>query len=74
MAECKFEWEIKMKKIIPFFLLLLSTAFYSQSIKFEGIVKDTTNVPLEMANVMAVNKSQKRLMPIQLPMIKGVFY
>lgn len=73
MAECKFEWEIKMKKIIPFFLLLLSTAFYSQSIKFEGIVKDTTNVPLEMANVMAVNQVTKAVDAYSITNDKGRF-
>lgn len=41
-------------------MALVSSAF-SQNIRFEGTVKDTTGVGLEMANIMAINKQTKAM-------------
>ncbi len=49
-----------MKKLILFFLALTSSAF-SQNIRFEGTVKDTSGVGLEMANIMAINQQTKAM-------------
>jgi len=62
-----------MRTIIACFLLLLSTSFYSQTIKLEGIVKDTTSAPLEMANVMAVNQATKAVDAYSITNDKGRF-
>ena len=48
-----------MKKKILFLFLLFSSISFSQNIRFEGTVKDTTGVGLEMANIMAINKQTK---------------
>lgn len=46
-----------MKKLL-FALLLFSSAIgYSQNIRVQGTLKDSTGTALEMANVMAVNKA-----------------
>ncbi len=50
-----------MKKNILFLLLLFSAIAFSQNIRFEGTVKDTTGVGLEMANIMAINKQTKAM-------------
>lgn len=44
-----------MKNIILFAACLFSVAAFSQSVRYEGIIKDNTGAPLEMANVMAIN-------------------
>ena len=38
-----------MKKIILLLIMALSTSAFSQNIRFEGTVKDTTGVGLDMA-------------------------
>ena len=48
-----------MKNIFLLLAFLITTISFSQNIIFQGIVKDTTDVPLEMANVMAVNQTTK---------------
>ena len=50
-----------MKKNILFLLLLFSAIAFSQNIRFEGTVKDTTGVGLEMANIMAINQQTKAM-------------
>ncbi len=45
-----------MKKIQLFILLSFSSIIFSQNIRFEGVIKDSTGVGLEMANIMAVNQ------------------
>ncbi|WP_026725918.1 carboxypeptidase-like regulatory domain-containing protein [Flavobacterium sasangense] len=50
-----------MKKNILFLFLLFSSISFSQNIRFEGTVKDTTGVGLEMANIMAVNQQTKAM-------------
>ncbi len=46
-------------KNITLLLLFVTTFSFAQNVKFDGIVKDTTGVALEMANVMAVNQQTK---------------
>ncbi|NHM05350.1 TonB-dependent receptor [Flavobacterium sp. TWA-26] len=41
--------------------MALSTGAFSQNIRFEGIIKDSTGVGLEMANIMAVNQQTKAM-------------
>ncbi|MGH2667114.1 carboxypeptidase-like regulatory domain-containing protein [Flavobacterium sp.] len=62
-----------MKYIFLLFTFLISSFSFSQNIRFEGIVKDTTNVPLEMANVMAVNKVTKAVDAYSITNDKGRF-
>lgn len=50
-----------MKKIILLLLMALSTSAFSQNIRFEGTVKDTTGVGLDMANIMAINQQTKAM-------------
>ncbi len=45
-----------MKKVFSFLFLFTITNFYAQ-INFQGIVKDSLNTPLELANVIAINKA-----------------
>ncbi|MCK6608819.1 MAG: carboxypeptidase-like regulatory domain-containing protein, partial [Flavobacterium sp.] len=42
-------------------IMALTTSAFSQNIRFEGTVKDTTGVGLEMANIMAINKQTKAM-------------
>jgi len=46
-----------MKKLLFALLLLASAIGYSQNIRVQGTLKDSTGTALEMANVMAVNKA-----------------
>ncbi|MFP9112641.1 carboxypeptidase regulatory-like domain-containing protein [Flavobacterium sp. RHBU_3] len=46
-----------MKNFFFGLVLLLCAAAHSQTIKFEGTIKDSTGTALEMANIMAVNKA-----------------
>lgn len=39
----------------------LSTSAFSQNIRFEGTVKDTSGIGLEMANIMAINQQTKAM-------------
>jgi len=62
------EWEAdvnfqksNMKKIFFILIMALTTSAFSQNIRFEGTVKDTTGVGLEMANIMAINKQTKAM-------------
>ena len=49
-----------MKKIVLVLLCLIAQTAIAQ-IKFEGVVKDTLNKPLELANVIALNKGTNTL-------------
>jgi hypothetical protein len=49
-----------MKKIFFALLLFLATFSYAQ-IKFEGVVTDSLNIPLELANVVAINQTTNGL-------------
>ena len=48
-----------MKKIFFILIMALTTSAFSQNIRFEGTVKDTTGVGLEMANIMAIKQQTK---------------
>ncbi|MFM9989493.1 carboxypeptidase regulatory-like domain-containing protein [Flavobacterium sp.] len=63
----------KIKKTYFFLFLLVTTFSFSQNITFHGIVKDTTNAPLEMANVMAVNQVTKAVDSYSITNDKGKF-
>ncbi|WP_395060552.1 carboxypeptidase regulatory-like domain-containing protein [Flavobacterium sp.] len=54
-------------------LLFVTSITFSQNITFQGIVKDTTNAPLEMANVMAVNQVTKAVDSYSITNDKGKF-
>ena len=62
-----------MKKYIVITFLLFSISVFSQNVRLEGIVKDTTNTPLEMANVMAVNQVTKAVDAYSITNDKGKF-
>ncbi|WP_374958222.1 carboxypeptidase regulatory-like domain-containing protein [Gilvibacter sp.] len=48
-----------MKKIL--FLALLATASLNAQVQMQGVVKDSLDVPLELANVVAINDSTNAL-------------
>jgi hypothetical protein len=50
-----------MKNILLFVALVLGSISYSQNVRFEGIIQDVGKLPLEMANVMAVNQATKAM-------------
>ena len=50
-----------MNKIIYTFILLLTTNLTFSQIKMEGLVKDSLNNPLELANVILINKETSAL-------------
>lgn len=50
-----------MKKVLFFLFLALSFSAFSQNIRFEGVVKDSTGLGLDMANVMAINNETKAM-------------
>lgn len=50
-----------MKKIFLLLIMALSSSAFSQNIRFEGAIKDSTGVGLDMANVMAVNQQTKAM-------------
>ena len=50
-----------MNKILYTFILLLTTSLTFSQIKMEGLVKDSLNNPLELANVILINKETSAL-------------
>ncbi|QEE50813.1 outer membrane beta-barrel protein [Flavobacterium alkalisoli] len=46
-----------MKRIILLLVLFAATGLNAQMVKFEGFVKDTLGIPLETANVLAINSN-----------------
>jgi hypothetical protein len=62
-----------MKNFFKILVFFVGFQFTAQTIKFEGIVKDTANVPLEMANVMAVNQTTKAVDAYSITNDKGRF-
>jgi Carboxypeptidase regulatory-like domain len=46
-----------MNKLFVGLALLFSALTFAQTVKLEGTIKDSTGVALEMANIMAVNKT-----------------
>lgn len=61
-----------MKKFL-LLLLLISSVSFSQIVKFEGVIQDVGNTPLEMANVMAVNTVTKAMDSYAITNDKGKF-
>ena len=64
---------LKFKNLFSLLLLFVTSISFSQSIVFQGVVKDTTNAPLEMANVMAVNQVTKAVDSYSITNDKGKF-
>lgn len=62
-----------MKKIILLLAILLSGSIYAQSVKVTGILKDTDNLVIETANVMAVNQATKAMDAYNITSEKGEF-
>lgn len=62
-----------MKKIVLFFTLFIVGFSFAQNIKFEGFVTDINALPLEMANVMAVNQTTKAMDAYAITNDKGRF-
>lgn len=62
-----------MRKILVFIALIAVSISYAQNIKLEGLVQDKQNIPLEMANVMAVNQTTKAMDAYAITTDKGKF-
>ena len=62
-----------MKNVLHVTLLFLISISYSQNIRFEGLIVDNQKMPLEMANVMAVNQATKAMDAYAITTDKGKF-
>ena len=62
-----------MKKIILFLFLTISSFSFAQNIRYEGVVTDSGNSPLDMANIMAVNVTTKAMDAYAITNSKGKF-
>ena len=62
-----------MKKILVLVLLSISTNIFSQSVTLDGVISDTKSIPVEMANVMAVNKVTKAMDSYAITNDKGKY-
>ncbi len=62
-----------MKHILLFVLLLISITAFSQNIRFEGVIQDSSKAPLEMANIMATNQTTKAMDAYAITNDKGKF-
>ncbi len=62
-----------MKKIFLFLLLFVCSVSFAQTVKLEGLVIDSKSGPLEMANVMAVNKTTKAMDAYAITTDKGKY-
>lgn len=62
-----------MKKTYFLFTLLITVLSFSQNIRFEGIIQDNSKAPLEMANVMAMNRGTKTMDGYAITNDKGKF-
>ena len=62
-----------MKNILFVIMLFFVSFSYSQNIRFEGLILDDKKMPLEMANVMAVNQSTKAMDAYAITTDKGKF-
>ncbi|SEB84153.1 CarboxypepD_reg-like domain-containing protein [Tenacibaculum sp. MAR_2009_124] len=61
-----------MLKILTFICLLFATKFYAQ-LSITGVVKDSLNTPLELANVIAIDKTTNLLESYAITDEKGSF-
>jgi hypothetical protein len=62
-----------MKKSILLALFFITSISFSQSVKLEGTITDSKTVGLEMANVMAVNKTTKAMDSYAITNDKGKY-
>lgn len=62
-----------MRTCLFLFFSVLPSLLFAQNVRYEGFVKDTTGVPLEMANVMAVNQLTKAVDAYSISNDKGRF-
>jgi len=62
-----------MKKALLLASFLVTFLSFSQSIKYDGFITDSKAVPLEMANVMAVNQATKAVDAYSITNDKGRF-
>lgn len=62
-----------MKKIILVLSLFLIGMSYAQSVKLSGILKDSENLVIETANVMAINQVTKAMDAYNITSEKGEF-
>lgn len=62
-----------MKNTFLFLVILFSTLSFSQTIKLDGFIQDSEKKPLEMANVMAVNKATKAMDSYAITNDKGKY-
>ena len=62
-----------MKKWIALLLLLASNGAWSQTVKIEGTITDAQQVPLEMANIMAIRSSSKDMDSYAITNEKGKY-
>jgi hypothetical protein len=62
-----------MNKILFIALFFSATISFSQNIRFEGVILDSNKMPLEMANVMAMNVTAKTMDSYAITNDKGQF-
>ncbi|MBC7525296.1 MAG: carboxypeptidase-like regulatory domain-containing protein [Flavobacterium sp.] len=62
-----------MKKQYLFLFFFITSFSFAQSVKFEGLITDSKATGLEMANVMAVNKTTKAMDSYAITNDKGKF-
>ena len=62
-----------MKKLLIASFFLITTISFSQNIRFEGVIQDSGKLPLEMANVMALNQGTKAMDAYAITNDKGKF-
>jgi len=62
-----------MKKTIFLLLLFTTCLSFAQTIRFEGVVTEGGNAPLEMANIMALNTATKAMDAYAITNNKGKF-
>jgi hypothetical protein len=62
-----------MKQSLAFFFFFISSLSFSQNIRFEGVILDNNKLPLEMANVMAMNVAAKTMDAYAITNEKGKF-
>ena len=60
-----------MKKILYIFYFLFFTNVFSQEVKVSGYIKDSIGLPLESANVVAINSLTKKLASYSVANNKG---
>ncbi|MDN3678041.1 carboxypeptidase-like regulatory domain-containing protein [Flavobacterium paronense] len=62
-----------MRNLYFILILFITSISFSQNIKFDGVIADAKAVPLEMANVMAVNQATKAVDAYSITNDKGKF-